>query len=241
MTGARGRSRRVSSLRALAAVGVIAGVGGILFSVTDVFSSSALSGAMQAAVPADLEAQQPVMPQVMLVSAFNERKLAAQQGEDAGKLVELDLEVKSGDTLMDMLVKAGAQPAEAHQAISVLRDVFSPRDLRPGQKIQRGLENAAAEAADTPATARLVSLRLRSSVEEDVEVSRDTDGFVARAIARPLAPRDAVGAATINSSLYQAAVDAGVPQSVLADAIRVLSFDVDFQREIQPDDSFENF
>jgi murein DD-endopeptidase MepM/ murein hydrolase activator NlpD len=43
----------------------------------------------------------------------------------------------------------------------------------------------------------------------------------------------------ITLSLYQAAVDAGVSDQALAEMIRVLSYDVDFQRDIQKDDAFE--
>jgi murein DD-endopeptidase MepM/ murein hydrolase activator NlpD len=44
---------------------------------------------------------------------------------------------------------------------------------------------------------------------------------------------------TIRSSLYEAAVDAGVPLPVLQEMTRAFSYDVDFQREVQPGDTFE--
>jgi murein DD-endopeptidase MepM/ murein hydrolase activator NlpD len=45
----------------------------------------------------------------------------------------------------------------------------------------------------------------------------------------------------VNSSLYEAGLAAGIPAQVMVDMIRAFSFDVDFQREIQPGDSFELF
>ena len=44
---------------------------------------------------------------------------------------------------------------------------------------------------------------------------------------------------TIESSLYESAVEAGVPTAMLGEMIRIFSYDVDFQRDIQPDDKFE--
>ena len=44
---------------------------------------------------------------------------------------------------------------------------------------------------------------------------------------------------TILSSLYEDGVKAGVPLSILTDAIRLYSFDIDFQRDIQKNTKFE--
>nr|WP_240969456.1 M23 family metallopeptidase [Sneathiella limimaris] len=46
---------------------------------------------------------------------------------------------------------------------------------------------------------------------------------------------------TIDNSLFLSASQAGLPTSVIIDLIRIFSYDVDFQREIQPGDSFEVF
>ena len=44
---------------------------------------------------------------------------------------------------------------------------------------------------------------------------------------------------TISSSLYQDGIKAGLPLAVLAEAIRLYSFDIDFQRDIKKDTIFE--
>ncbi|HSR71415.1 MAG TPA: hypothetical protein VLL72_03440, partial [Kiloniellales bacterium] len=43
-----------------------------------------------------------------------------------------NLKVGRGDTLMGLLVDAGIDRREAYDAITALRDVFRPRDLKPG-------------------------------------------------------------------------------------------------------------
>ncbi len=46
-------------------------------------------------------------------------------------------------------------------------------------------------------------------------------------------------AGSIDSSLFEAGQDEGVPVPVMSDVIHALSYDVDFQRDIQPGDQFE--
>ena len=204
----------------------------------------------------DLEAEIAPTAQVMLVSAYHLRlgdHLAA--GTAPSSATETRLTVERGDTLMGLLVGAGAERGQAYQAIEALSEVFSPRKLRVGQEIavtlgpkSQPVETEEAEVIQAAATdtARsgnaaglpLLSIRLRPSVEEDIEVVRDADAFVARAIERELEaePRFAEGA--IESSLFEAALASDVPHDVLVDAIRTFSFDVDFQRDIQKGDSF---
>jgi len=44
---------------------------------------------------------------------------------------------------------------------------------------------------------------------------------------------------TIQNSLFEAAMAQGVPVALLSEMIKIFSYDVDFQRDIQPDDQFE--
>ena len=206
----------------------------------------------------DLDADVAPTAQAMLVSAYHMR-LHDQGRPETGSATttETTLQVERGDTLMGLLIGAGAQRGEAYEAIEALSEVFSPRKLRVGQEIavtlgqqERATQLTTAELIPAAATktARdgsgaglpLLSLRLRPSVEQDIEVVRDqnADTFVARTIERQLeaAPRYAEG--EIESSLFKAAIAADVPQVVLVDAMRTFSFDVDFQRDIQKGDSF---
>ncbi len=166
----------------------------------------------------------------------------APKNEDDQPVV-LSLEIKTGDTLMALLANAGVQSREAYAAIEAMKEVYSPRHLRPGQEIAVSL--LPRHPLDGPGPDVLQSLRLRPSLEQDIEIVRESladDGqprFAALTIDRPLERQQHIGVGSIDSSLYQAAVDAGVPDRVLIEMIRAYSFDVDFQRDIQAGDSFE--
>ena len=149
------------------------------------------------------------------------------------------VQVEPGDTLMDLLLDAGIGRTEAHNAVSALGDVFSPRDLMPGQQITLGL-NLHERINQDSVEVELASIALQPSVERAVRVERREDGeFQANAVERPLTTEMALASARIDSSLYQAGQDAAVPLSVLSEVIKAFAYDVDFEREIHPGDSFE--
>ena len=142
--------------------------------------------------------------------------------------------VARGDTLMKLLTKAGVPAGEAHDAITAMKDDFSPRKLMPGQDIQLALSPNGDDGQ------RLLSLAFRPNVEQDVRIVRTAnDVFEAGSFTRELRRETALSTGMIDSSLFKAARNAAVPMPILAQLIRAFSFDVDFQREIQPGDSFE--
>lgn len=147
------------------------------------------------------------------------------------------LTVARGDTLMAMLTDAGLDRPQAHRAIQALAEVYSPRKLKPGHAFDLTLAPAVGERP-----AALQELRFEPDAARRVVVARESavDGphFTARAIDRPLTTRLARAGGSIESSLYVAALEAGVPTTVLGDMITIFSFDIDFQREIQPGDRF---
>ncbi|QEX24276.1 hypothetical protein FRZ61_42170 [Hypericibacter adhaerens] len=149
------------------------------------------------------------------------------------------VEVQRGDTLMTILVNAGVSHDDAYGAVDALKDLFAPRDLRPGQEIALTF-SAPEKQHQGPIDFQLVSLSLQPSVERDLQVTRAFDGgFQAFAIDRPLTHRNVAIQGEIQSSLFGAAESAGVPVAVITAAIKAFSYDVDFQRDIQPGDKFE--
>ncbi len=156
---------------------------------------------------------------------------------------------RSGDTLTGLLVEAGANPAEAYDAVQSLKGMFNPRKIRAGQEIEITLApTAPGDAAsalipdddpDAP-DSRLLGFRMQPTLAQYLEVNRqDSGSFHASAIEKKLTETPMRVRATIDSSLFLSAADLGVPNEVIVDLIRLYSYDVDFQREIQKGDSFE--
>jgi hypothetical protein len=96
--------------------------------------------------------------------------------------------------------------------------------------------------AQAPNGGRLLTVAFSPSVEHDVTVTRSADGtFNATDEVAQLEAHVHRAGATIDSSLYLAAMQAGIPADVVVEMIHMFSYKVDFQRDIKPGDSFEVF
>jgi murein DD-endopeptidase MepM/ murein hydrolase activator NlpD len=153
------------------------------------------------------------------------------------------LAVRQGDTLIRLLVDAGATATEAHAAVLAMKPLYNPRQIRAGQEIEVTLAPPASDETLDPnslSNGRLLAMRVQADAARLVEVKRDESGnYVAELFEKPLTELPFRAAGTIDSSLFLAADDAGIPEEVTVDLIRIFSYDVDFQREIHKGDSFE--
>ena len=146
------------------------------------------------------------------------------------------ISIGRGDTLMKVMLKAGAERGQAHAAITALSKLHDPRRLQPGQEIKLTFEGQAGEAA----RGRLLDVRLEADIDRSVIARLDgKGGFRAETVIQPLLEASVAARGRIDDSLYRAAEAARVPARVIIDLIRLYSFDVDFQRDIQPGDRFE--
>lgn len=157
------------------------------------------------------------------------------------------VEIESGDNLMEVLVRAGAERFDAHVAIQSLQGVYDPsRDLRVGDELE--VTFGPFEEPGSGSGGGIISgldyvlsnLRLPVAYDREVLVDRNEDGgFVSREVILPLESEIVRVEGSIDSSLFVNATEAGVPVSVLIELVRIFSFDVDFQRDIWRDDKFE--
>ena len=190
--------------------------------------------------PADRRTFAPVAASRLVPPAAENAAVAEGEAlavEPAAPFVKV-VEVEKGDTLIDILLSSGVSRTEAVGAIEALDGVFRPKDLRPGHEITLSfneLDDRAVEGG-----LQLASLSLQPSVERDLVVNRDESGdFIAAEIERPLELQLARAAGTIDSSLFEAGNDTAVPIDTMTQVIKAFSYDIDFEREIQPGDRFE--
>ncbi|HWA29805.1 MAG TPA: M23 family metallopeptidase [Rhizomicrobium sp.] len=95
------------------------------------------------------------------------------------------------------------------------------------------------DVAPTPA-GKLLSIAFSPSVEHEVTIARGANGaFTAQDQVKQLVEKMHRAGATIDSSLYLAAMQAGIPADVVVQMIKMFSYEVDFQRDLRPGNSFE--
>lgn len=153
----------------------------------------------------------------------------------ASRPIQHVVQVDRGDTLMDLLLRAGVERADALNAISALREVYNPRNLRVGQEITVTF----ARPSDGIGSGPFQGISLQPEADRQVTARRNADGFAAKEIKHQVTRELTRYSGTIRSNLFEAAASAGISIPTLVEMIKALSYDVDFQRDIQPGDTFE--
>lgn len=152
------------------------------------------------------------------------------------------IEVGNGDTLAKLLVNAGVERTDAHYAIKALSEYYNPRRIRHGQDLTLTFESAplSVDARTQTKADNFIGFAIEPDYKTEVRVARTAEGdFRAEQHAKKLDRVPVRAEGKIENSLYVAGRDAGVPAVVIARMIRLMSWDVDFQRDIRAGDSFE--
>ena len=217
--------------RTLKAAGLVGLVGiGAMFAARPFVQFGESDAPLDAVAPAyvDLEAEQ---------TNWAEQLASDSELEDrATRPVENHVKVGSGDTLMDVLTRAGVEVGDATQAIEALKEVFNPRGLKAGQKVT--------VTFDKPphgfGIGGFTKVSLNADPLREVAARRsDNGGFESGEAKRQVSRQIAHYTGSIRSSLFESAQAAGVPAPVIIGMIKALSYDVDFQRDIQSGDTFD--
>ncbi len=150
--------------------------------------------------------------------------------------------IRPGDTMMNLLTDLGIDRTEAYYAIEAFGQVFNPRRIRAGQEFNVAYEILPPlEEGSANDRLRLTNISMRTAPDREVVVLWDDENedYVGEARDILLEERFTRGRNTIDSSLYLAANDIGVPDAVTIDMIRIFSHSIDFQRDIREGDSFD--
>jgi murein DD-endopeptidase MepM/ murein hydrolase activator NlpD len=143
------------------------------------------------------------------------------------------LELQQGENLSLLLARAGIANNDRYAIAAVLEEHMDLRRLRPGKEFTLTMRH-------NGLSSELRTLEVLPSVDTIVLVNRNPDSgvYTATAIPNELTSQLSAGEGAITQSLFATAVEQGVPDAVVLRAIQAYSFNVDFQRDIQPNDEF---
>ena len=159
---------------------------------------------------------------------------AEESGRATGPVDRHTLSIGRGDTLMDLLSTANVPANDAHDAVAALREVYNPRRLQVGQHVTVLFEPRRGGAR------KFVGFEFAPDPLRSVSIARKGDtGFTSSQIEKPVTRKPVAAQGVIRSSLFEAGAQSGVPISVMMAFIQNFSYDVDFQRDLQPGDRFE--
>jgi murein DD-endopeptidase MepM/ murein hydrolase activator NlpD len=156
--------------------------------------------------------------------------------------------VQRGDKLPALLAANGATPAEAQAMASILSERFPPERLRDGIRLR--LTMSAAE--DDRTRLRPVRASLYEGDEHKASVALSDNGvyvaiedpgdFSADADSLAESDEDEEGPTpSLYYSLYETGLKLELPKPLVDSLVRIYSYDVDFQRRVEPGDAFEVF
>ncbi|MFN0044296.1 MAG: M23 family metallopeptidase [Alphaproteobacteria bacterium] len=153
--------------------------------------------------------------------------------------LETTVRVGKGDTILDILISGGVARTDAHEAVAALKTLFDPKKLKAGQELTLRFGPGTGPSGGKD-SGWLREMIVPVNYLHDVAIRRGhAGGFAADSVAKPVERQPTYAAGVIDSSLYQAGLDKDVPVAVMAQFFQLYSYDVDFQREIQPSDHFE--
>lgn len=172
-------------------------------------------------------------------------RYAALTQDSVGAVAGLRVErvtIQSGDTIGRVLTRFNVSADQASDAISALKTVWNPRDLKVGQEITLYLETSPIRKVSTASkdVPDLVGLTIKPSVEKTVAVSQDYEGeFQVREIMMELNREIVRAEGEIDSALYIDANEAGATDRIIANFAQLYAYTVDIQRDIRQGDKFE--
>lgn len=144
---------------------------------------------------------------------------------------EKSLKLGRGETLIKLLRRAGFANSNAHAAVNELGKVTNLRRLQRGQEIY---------FRPSPENSRMISsLWIRDQFDERALVRQTASGYEAEREPVPTLSLTHLVEGTITDNLYLSSKRAGLPDKVIIDLIRMMSFNVDFEREIREGDTFQ--
>ena len=221
--------------------GVLAGVVSLSVFLGTSTESMALkvSGDVLAPVSQEHAAIQPEYPDVassgvsrILQSHVSEGiRKASMALKKPERILHEEITIKSGQTVGGRLQNAGLTGGEAYRAVEALSKHFDVRTVKAGQKISLHYEPKGAEGRS------LSKINVALSPVKEIHVKRGAEGgFQAELIEKELIKRTYGGEASIQTSVFGSAARANIPPAIIAEMIRIYSWDVDFQRDIRKGD-----
>ena len=149
------------------------------------------------------------------------------------KYEKIEYKIKTGDTLVSILNSFSVSKSEI-QKISKLLNKNEIKNLSQNLTIKLTLEN-------TNDLKKVSNLLIPISKSRKLEIFKDIkkNTFAKRDIITNLEKKIVLKEGVIKSSLYKSATQEGISPNIIIEFARLYGFQVDFQRDIRKNDSFQ--
>lgn len=140
----------------------------------------------------------------------------------------IEVTIRKGDTLSDILKHAGRDSSDIHRLIQSNPDARVFRQMYPGQRLRLRAE----------ADGSLQELVYETDPGEAFHLVRHEGRFELTKELRTFETRVAHVSGAIESSLFEDAQDAGLPDNLIMKLVEIFGWDIDFALDLRRGDSF---
>lgn len=146
------------------------------------------------------------------------------------KITVVEAELQSGSNLNDLLINEGISRDEAASIVYEISPYVNLRSIPAGEVFELKFVN--------DVFSELKNVKTKNTIVQVVRDLKAENGFKAFETERELFTYTKRITGSIENSFYPDAIEAGMSANILEEFIELLAYDVDFQRDIQLDDTF---
>ncbi len=175
----------------------------------------------------------------MSITVASPTPISKDEEEDIPQITSLAVNVKKGDNLKHLLKRQNL-PSKDIQQITKLAKANNLASLQVGQQVTFDYELKIIEDNDKDLATEsrtLNKITIRLSKTERIEILRTEGEFVVKNTLAPLSKIIAKSSTVINANFISSLKALGISDNNIIDLINSYSYQIDFQRQIQPGDT----
>ena len=144
-----------------------------------------------------------------------------------------ELIVVKGDNLNDIFIKNHITQKEIFFIVEALKKINFKPNLKIGQKILLDFD---IDETNNDLKRIIKKITIFTTETGRIEITKVNNNFIAEEILLALTKILVSKTVTIKSNLVQSLCDAGIKKNLAQDLVKNYSYDIDFQRQIKPED-----
>ena len=148
--------------------------------------------------------------------------------------INLDYEIKKGDSIQKILKKLKVKNSEIQTVISQYKKYSNPNQLLTGNRIEIIVEKNLSKKGNT-----VIKFSVPISKSTTIQIAKDDLGKIrSEKIITKLYTKRVIVENIIKNNLYKSAMETNVNPNTIIEFARIFGFEIDFQRDIRKNDYF---
>ena len=149
--------------------------------------------------------------------------------------INLNYEIKSGDTIQNILKKYKVKNSEIETIINQYKKFGKPNQLLVGNKIDIIIKKKNKEVNNS-----IIKFSVPITKSTTIEITKNEDNnIISKKIITKLYKKKTLSENVIKNNLYTSAIEAGINPDTIIEFARIFGFEIDFQRDIRKNDYFK--